>query len=77
MTWIAKPNLSNSMHLKEFATAKEGVAYLEAYTGVEMPYERNRKTKEIVYDWQPIGKLFKKPAQALPDWQELFCKKAK
>lgn len=64
MNWTAKPNLNNTMHSKQFATAKEAVAYLEAYTGVEMPYERNRKTKEIVYDWQLIGKLFKTPLQA-------------
>ena len=64
MIWIAKPNMNNTLHSKEFPTAKEAVAYLEAYTGVEMPYERNRKTKEIVYDWQLIGKLYKKPVEA-------------
>jgi|TARA_B110000503_G_C7083457_1_gene386178 hypothetical protein len=58
--WIAKPNLNNSLFSKEFATAKEGAEYLEAYTGIEMAYDRNRKTKEIVYDWELIGKLFKK-----------------
>jgi hypothetical protein len=58
--WIAKPNLNNSLFLKEFATAKEGAEYLEAHTGIEMDYERNRKTKEIVYDWEIIGKLFRK-----------------
>ena len=58
--WIAKPNLNNNRLLREFATAKEGAVYLEAVTGIEMAYDRNRKTKEIVYDWEIIGKLFKK-----------------
>jgi hypothetical protein len=58
--FIAKPNLNNMLHAKEFATKKEAVAYLEEYTGIEMAYERNRKTKEITYDWELIGKLFPK-----------------
>lgn len=58
--YIAKPYLNNMMHSKEFATKKEAVAYLEEFTGVEMAYERNRKTKEITYDWEIIGKLYKK-----------------
>jgi len=58
--WVAKPNLNNTLHMKEFPTAKEAVAYLEEYTGIEMAYDRNRKTKEITYDWEIIEKLFQK-----------------
>ena len=58
--WVAKPNLNNSNGIKEFPTAKEAVAYLEEYTGIEMAYDRNRKTKEITYDWEIIEKLWKK-----------------
>jgi hypothetical protein len=56
--WVAKPNLNNSIGVKEFATAKEGAEYLEEYTGIEMAYDRNRKTKEITYDWEIIDKLW-------------------
>ncbi len=58
--WVAKPNLNNNNGIKEFPTAKEAVAYLEEYTGIEMAYDRNRKTKEITYDWEIIEKLWKK-----------------
>tara|TARA_R110002072_G_scaffold172872_1_gene327376 strand:- start:1470 stop:1682 length:213 start_codon:yes stop_codon:yes gene_type:complete len=58
--WVAKPNLNNSNGIKEFPTAKEAVAYLEEYTGIEMAYDRNRKTKEITYDWEIIEKLWEK-----------------
>lgn len=58
--WVAKPNLNNSNGIQEFPTAKEAVAYLEKYTGIEMAYDRNRKTKEIIYDWEIIEKLWKK-----------------
>ena len=60
--FIAKPNLNNMNNAKEFATKKEAVAYLEEFTGIEMAYERNRKTKEITYDWELIGKLYAKNA---------------
>ena len=56
--WVAKPNLNNSIGVKEFVTAKEGAEYLEEYTGIEMAYDRNRKTKEITYDWEIIDKLW-------------------
>lgn len=56
--WVAKPNLNNNTGLQEFETVKEAVKYLEEYTGIEMAYERNRKTKEITYDWELIGKLW-------------------
>lgn len=58
--FVAKPYLNNNIGLQEFASKKEAAEYLEAFTGIEMAYERNRKTKEIVYDWELIGKLFKK-----------------
>jgi len=44
--------------MKEFDTAKQGAEYLEQFTGIEMAYDRNRKTKEITYDWEIIGKLW-------------------
>jgi hypothetical protein len=56
--WVAKPNINNNNGLKEFENVKEAVAYLEDYTGIEMAYERNRKTKEVTYDWELIGKLW-------------------
>lgn len=56
--WVAKPNINNSIGMKEFKDVKEAVAYLEDYTGIEMAYERNRKTKEVTYDWELIGKLW-------------------
>jgi|TARA_Y100000389_G_scaffold192794_1_gene220707 hypothetical protein len=57
--WTAKPNLNNNIGIKEFEDVKAAVAYLEEYTGIEMAYERNRKTKEITYDWELIEKLWK------------------
>lgn len=56
--WVAKPNLNNNTAMKEFENVKDAVQYLEEYTGIEMAYERNRKTKEITYDWELIGKLW-------------------
>jgi len=56
--WVAKPNLNNNTGLKEFENVKDAVKYLEEYTGIQMAYERNRKTKEITYDWELIGKLW-------------------
>jgi len=48
--WVAKPNLNNNNGIKEFEDVKVAVAYLEEYTGVEMAYDRCRKTKKITYD---------------------------
>ena len=59
MMYVAKPNLNNMTHSKEFETKKECVEYLQEYTGVIMGWERNKKTKEIIYDWELIGKLYK------------------
>jgi len=58
--YIAKPYLNNNIGLKEFDTKKAAAEYLEAYTGIDMAYDVNKKTKEIVYDWELIGKLFTK-----------------
>jgi len=58
--YVAKPYLNNNTAVREFETAKEAVKYLEEFTGIEMAYERNRKTGEITYDWELIGKLFEK-----------------
>ena len=58
--YIAQPNLNNKLNVKEFENKKEAVAYLEKFTGIEMAYERNSKTKEITYDWEIIGKLYAK-----------------
>ena len=60
MTYIAKPYLNNNIGLQEFDTKKSAAEYLEKYTGIEMAYQRNKKTKEIVYDWELIEKLFVK-----------------
>ena len=56
--WTAKPNLNNNIGIKEFEDVKATVAYLEEYTGIEMAYDRDRKTKEVTYDWEIIGKLY-------------------
>ena len=56
--YTAQPYLNNMIGAKQFATKAEAAAYLEQYTGIEMAYERNRKTKEITYDWELIGKLY-------------------
>jgi len=56
--YIAKPYLNNNIGIAEFETKADAAAYLEEYTGIEMAYERNRKTKEITYDWELIGKLY-------------------
>ena len=62
--YIAKPYLNNKQGIKEFTTKKEAAEYLEDFTGVDMAFERNRKTKEIVYDWELIGKLYPKASPA-------------
>lgn len=64
MMWVAKPYLNSNKNVKKFKTAKEGAEYLEAFTGIEMAYDRNRKTKEITYDWEIIGKLFQETEES-------------
>ena len=61
--WVAKPNLNNTKNMKEFSDVKAAVKYLEEFTGIEMAYDRNRKTKEITYDWEIIGKLYQEEEQ--------------
>jgi len=56
--WVAKPNLNNDRDILKFENVKDAVKYLEEFTGIEMAYDRNRKTKEVTYDWEIIGKLF-------------------
>jgi len=58
--YIAKPYLNNMVAVKEFPTKAEAAKYLAEFTGIEMAYDRNRKTKEITYDWELIGKLYEK-----------------
>ena len=57
--WTAKPNLVNSKNQKTFPTIEEAVTYLEDFTGIEMAFYRNKRTNEVTYDWQIIGKLFR------------------
>ncbi|MDA8866151.1 hypothetical protein N9H77_01440 [Porticoccaceae bacterium] len=62
--WVAKPNLNNTKNMKEFSDVKAAVKYLEEFTGIEMAYDRNRKTKEVTYDWEIIGKLWEEEAES-------------
>jgi hypothetical protein len=48
--------------MKEFDDIKEAVLYLEEYTGFKMDFVYNKKTKEKTYDWELVGKLYKKTA---------------
>jgi len=57
MKFLAKPNLNNRTGEKIFDKIEEAVAYLEKKTGYKMDFVRNSKTKEVVYDWELIGKL--------------------
>lgn len=59
MKYVAKPNLNNNTGQKEFSDLKEAVKYLEQKTGHKMDFVRDRKTGEVVYDWELIGKLKK------------------
>ena len=62
--WVAKPNLNNTKNMKEFSDVKAAVKYLEEFTGIEMAYDRDRKTKEVTYDWEIIGKLWEEEAES-------------
>ena len=57
MKYVAKPNLNNDTGLKEFTDLKEAVKYLESKTGYKMDFERDRRTGEVTYDWELVGKL--------------------
>jgi len=60
MKYIAKPYLNKNVGTKEFDDIKKAVQYLEQYTGIQMSFEVNKKTKEKTYDWELIGKLIRK-----------------
>ena len=55
--FLAKPNLNNSLHSKQFNTKTEAVKYLEDVTGYKLDHTIDKKTKERIYDWELIGKL--------------------
>lgn len=60
MKYIAKPYLNKNVGTKEFDDIEKAVQYLEQYTGIQMSFEVNKKTKEKTYDWELIGKLIRK-----------------
>lgn len=60
MTWVAKPYLNKNTAMKEFSDVESAVTYLENYTGHKMDFVKNKKTKVKTYDWELIGKLYKK-----------------
>jgi hypothetical protein len=75
--WVAKPNLNNRNNMKEFSDVKAAVKYLEEFTGIEMAYDRNRKTKEITYDWEIIGKLYQEEEEQTSNYQKCIRSKWK
>jgi hypothetical protein len=60
MIWVAKPYMNKSTGMKEFSDVEAAVTYLEEYTGHKMDFVKNKKTKVKTYDWELIGKLYKK-----------------
>jgi len=60
MTYVAKPYLNKDRGICEFNTLQDAVNYLEEYTGYKMDFVVDRKTKEKKYDWELIGKLYRK-----------------
>ncbi len=60
MIWVAKPYMNKSTGMKEFSDVEAAVIYLEEYTGHKMDFVKNKKTKVKTYDWELIGKLYKK-----------------
>ena len=61
--FIAKPNLNNTNHIKEFATAKEAVQYLDSFLPTSRDEEMPRFQEE---DYFLIGKLYRKDGNT--DW---------
>lgn len=59
MKYIAKPYLNKNVGMKEFDNVEDAVRYLETYTGFQMTFEVNKKTKVKTYDWELIGKLIR------------------
>ena len=72
LMYIAKPNLNNTMHVKEFDTANEAVKYLNSFlpTGRddEMPSFRDE-------DYFLIGKLYRKDGST--EWIDSKHKKGR
>jgi hypothetical protein len=60
MTYVAKPYLNKDLGIQEFDTMEKAVNYLEEFTGYKMDYVVDRKTKAKKYDWELIGKLYRK-----------------
>ena len=63
MMWTAKPNISNKLHMKSFDNKKDAVDYLTEVTGYEMKWENvvlEDGTKDRIYDWELVGKLWYK-----------------
>ena len=59
MKYLAKPYLNKNIGMKEFERIEDAVRYLETYTGFQMSFEVNKKTKVKTYDWELIGKLIR------------------
>lgn len=57
MRYVAKPKLNNTIGQKTFDNLKDAIIYLEESTGHKMDFVKDKKTGEIVYDWELIGKL--------------------
>ena len=61
--FIAKPHLNNNNNIKEFATAKEAVQYLDSFLPTNRMDEMPRFQDE---DYFLIGKLYRKDGST--DW---------
>lgn len=59
MKYLAKPYLNKNLGMKEFERIEDAVRYLERYTGFQMSFEVNKKTKVKTYDWELVGKLIR------------------
>lgn len=59
MKYLAKPYLNKNVGSKEFERIEDAVRYLENYTGFQMSFEVNKKTKVKTYDWELVGKLIR------------------
>jgi hypothetical protein len=59
MKYIAKPYLNKNVGTKEFDDINKAVQYLENYTGYQMSFTVNKKTKEKTHDWELVGKLIR------------------
>jgi len=59
MKYLAKPYLNKNVGMKEFERIEDAVRYLETYTGFQMSFVVNKKTKVKTYDWELVGKLIR------------------